>query len=94
VSDLRNELYAIIAAEPRKFLEVCQKCLKGPVLRALKRLIISVIDQPAVIKKILQHLGLWEESHAPPDRGHAEKEIVFDPSYSQITILRPGLRLT
>ena len=27
--------------------------------------IISFIDQPDVIKKILQHLGLWEESHAP-----------------------------
>ncbi len=35
-------------------------------------------------KKILQHLGLWEESHAPPDRGPPEKEITFDPSYSQI----------
>ena len=46
--------------------------------------IISFIDQPEVIKKILQHLGLWEESHAPSDRGPPEKEIVFDPSYSQI----------
>ena len=27
--------------------------------------IVSFIDQPEVIKKILQHLGLWEESHAP-----------------------------
>jgi len=34
------------------------------------------------IKKILEHLGLWEESHAPPDRGPPEKEIAFDPSYS------------
>ena len=31
--------------------------------------IISSIDQRAVIKKILQHMGLWEKSHAPPDRG-------------------------
>ncbi len=46
--------------------------------------IISFIDQGAVIKKILQHLGLWEESHAPPDRGPPEKEITFDPSYSQL----------
>jgi len=46
--------------------------------------IISFIDQPDVIKKILQHLGLWEESHAPPDKAVPEKEIVFDPSYSQI----------
>jgi len=28
--------------------------------------IISLIDQPEVIKKILQYLGLWEESHASP----------------------------
>jgi len=36
--------------------------------------IISFIDQAEVIKKILQHLGLWEESHAPPDRSQEEKE--------------------
>jgi len=46
--------------------------------------IISFIDQPDVIKKILQHLGLWEESHAPPRRDPAIKEIAFDPSYSQV----------
>ena len=23
-------------------------------------------DQPEVIRKILEHLGLWEECHAPP----------------------------
>jgi hypothetical protein len=27
--------------------------------------IISLIDQPDVFKKILQHLGLWEEYHGP-----------------------------
>ena len=40
----------------------------------------------------LQHLGLWEESlrlgsgqaHAPPHRGPPEKEITFDPAYSQL----------
>ena len=46
--------------------------------------IISFIDQAGVIKKILQHLGLWEESHAPPDRNKKEKEITFEPSCSQI----------
>jgi hypothetical protein len=46
--------------------------------------IISFIDQPDVIKKILQHLGLWEESHAPPAIDCAIKEITFDPAYSQI----------
>jgi hypothetical protein len=33
--------------------------------------IISFIEQPDVIQNILEHLGLWEESHAPPDRGRA-----------------------
>ena len=55
--------------------------------------IISFIDQPEVIKKILQRLGLWEESHAPPGRDPPLKEITFrgepqgrtfDPSYSQV----------
>jgi hypothetical protein len=45
-------------------------------------LVISFIDQPDVIKKILQHLGLWEESLAPPGRDPAIKELTFDPSYS------------
>ena len=45
--------------------------------------IISFIDQPDVIKKILHHFGLWEESHAPPDRNRKEEEITFDPSFSQ-----------
>ena len=53
-------------------------------LREPEGRIISFIDEPQVIKKILQHLGLWEESHAPPGRSQKEKEITFDPSYSQI----------
>jgi hypothetical protein len=49
--------------------------------------IISFIDQPEVIKKILQHLGLWEQSQAPPESEPPIKEIKeinFDPSYSQL----------
>jgi hypothetical protein len=46
--------------------------------------IISFIDQPGVIKKILQHIGLWEESHAPPESEPPIQEITFDPSYSQL----------
>jgi len=46
--------------------------------------IISFIDQPDVIKKILKHLGLWEESQAPSERLLAIKEIIFDPSYGSI----------
>jgi hypothetical protein len=45
--------------------------------------ITSFIDLPDVIKKILQHLGLWEESHAPPEKKQI-KEITFDPFYSQL----------
>jgi len=56
---------------------VCVKC-SGEMR------IISFIDQRDVIRKILEHLGLWEESHAPPDRDPPQKEITFDPSYSQL----------
>ena len=57
---------------------------KLTTLRKLEGRIISFIDQPGVIKKILQHIGLWEESHAPPERNPPIKEISFDPSYSQL----------
>ncbi|MBI4490554.1 MAG: hypothetical protein HY694_15835 [Deltaproteobacteria bacterium] len=56
---------------------VCPKC-SGEMR------IISFIDQRDVIRKILEHLGLWEEAHAPPDRGPPQKQITFDPSYSQL----------
>jgi len=46
--------------------------------------IISFIDQPEVIRRILEHLGLWEESHAPPDMETVKREITFDPSYCQL----------
>ena len=35
-----------------------------------------------MIKKILQHLS--EESRAPPDVEPVNREITFDPSYSQL----------
>jgi hypothetical protein len=35
------------------------------------------LTSPGVIKKILQHIGLWEESHAPPERDRPIKEITF-----------------
>ena len=44
--------------------------------------IISFIDQPEVIKKTLQHLDLWEEAQAPPDR--IAPEMTLDLSYSQL----------
>jgi hypothetical protein len=58
--------------------------------------IISFIDQVDVIKKIRQHLCLWEESHAPPESdppGREIKELTIDASYSPINlkILLPQL---
>jgi hypothetical protein len=53
-------------------------------LRGLEGRIISFIDQPDIIKKILQHLGLWEESRAPPGKDPAIKELTFDPSYGSM----------
>jgi len=46
--------------------------------------IIGFIDWAGVIKKILQHLDLWEESQAPPARDPPLKEMTVDPSYSQL----------
>jgi hypothetical protein len=46
--------------------------------------IISFIDHPEVIKKILQRLSLSEESQAPPESEPSIKEMTFDPSYSQL----------
>jgi hypothetical protein len=42
------------------------------ILRKLEVRSISFIDQPDVIKKILEHLGPWEESQAPPDRNQGK----------------------
>ena len=52
---------------------ICPKC-QGEMR------IISCIDQPDVIKKILQHLGLWEESSCPSRKRSSIKEITFDSS--------------
>ncbi len=33
----------------------------------------------------VKYLGLWKQSHTPPDKGSPKvKEIMFDPSYSQL----------
>ncbi len=43
--------------------------------------IISFIDQPQIIKKILKYLGLWEEESArdPPVLPEIPNEIVYVP---------------
>ena len=61
----------------------CQGEMRIICLCVSARRQVSFIDQPDVIKKILQHLGLWEESHAPPDKNQ-KKENTFDSSYSQL----------
>ena len=38
---------------------------------------ISSIDQPEVIRRILEHLGLREESHATPDMEAVKRDIPF-----------------
>ena len=59
----------------------CPKCQgemwfdKFTTLRKPEGRIISFINQPDVIKKILKHLGLLEEFHAPPDRGPLKREM-------------------
>ncbi len=54
--------------------------------------IISFIDQADVIKKILQHLGLWEDCQAPSESAPPReeiKELNFDPSYNQLIFRVP-----
>ena len=58
---------------------ICPKCRK-------EMKIISIIEDKAVIKKILQHHGFWEtRSHDPPicNNPHTP-EFTYDDAYSQI----------
>jgi len=52
----------------------------GEVLDVLS--LCTKCEQPFSDEEV--HLGLWEEAHAPPDRGPPEKEITFGPSYGSI----------
>ncbi len=45
---------------------------------------IKIDELKENVPKTLKHLGLWEESRAPPGRDQGKKEITFDPSYSQL----------
>jgi hypothetical protein len=38
--------------------------------------VISVIEQPEIIKKILKHLGLWERKARPPPKANAPQPNV------------------
>ena len=48
--------------------------------------IIAFIEDEAVIKKILKHIGLWETlNHDPPVRNPTHiPELTYDADYSQI----------
>jgi hypothetical protein len=48
-----------------------------------KRLPNNPLSRFGAIKKILQHLGLWEDAHAPADSDPARAEITLDLSCSQ-----------
>ena len=67
----------------------CPKC-KG----AMK--IISFIDQPGVIKAILQHIGLWDRESRPPPKTKRRHQNIMRTHKSphmtmltRITLLRP-----
>jgi ribosomal protein S27E len=62
---------------------LCPKC-QGPMK------VISFIEDDALIKKVLMHLGLWEtRNHDPPQLNDApvptiETELTYDYTYSQL----------
>ena len=57
---------------------ICPKCQS-------QMKIISVIEDDAVIKKILQHLGLWDaKGHDPPARSSPIREFTYDDAFSQL----------
>lgn len=58
---------------------LCPKC-KGTMK------VISFIEEPAVIRKILVHLDLWDiRNHEPPVKTHAHiPELTYDDEYSQL----------
>jgi len=58
----------------------CPKC-------ASQMRVISVIEQPEIVKKILKHLGLWKKKARPPPKtrvAHKRTDIFIDDSFSQL----------
>ena len=53
---------------------ICPRC------HGLMR-IISLIDDPAVIKKILQHLKLWEVPKRSPPAKTPPRDFTYDPDF-------------
>ena len=45
--------------------------------------VISIIERPDVIKKILRHLGLWDGKARPPPK-NVDPKINIDTSESQL----------
>jgi len=50
-----------------------------------KNEILSFIEEPEIIKKILKHLGLWEMKARPPPKTNApQSNVHIDKSDSQV----------
>ena len=81
-NDSRKFLLSVSHREPK--LPPRSRCQAA--FQSLKRL-TEKADRPCTppfLGRQYQHLGLWEESHALPDRDVPKKEITFDHSHSQL----------
>ena len=73
---MEGELLLLISYEVDPLC--CPKC-RGSMK------IIAVIEQPEIIKKILQHVGLWElKSRPPPRAGPPPEQLHIDYTESQM----------
>jgi hypothetical protein len=69
---------------------ICPKC-QGAMR------IISFIEEPEVIKKILEHLGLWQTNQRPPPKAKREPYPDYSesqlPFYQEVLDHDPGVSL-
>ena len=97
-ADTDNQLPTIIAGEmsSREFRRNWARLIKKiyevdrlvcPKCQGAMR-VISVIEDPLIIKKILKHLGLWETRNhdPPPDNSSYIPELTYDDSDPQIPV--------
>jgi hypothetical protein len=95
-ADADNQLPTIIPGEmsPKEFRQNWARLIKKiyevaplvcPKCQGAMR-VISVIEDPLIIKKILKHLGLWETRNhdPPPENSSYIPELTYDDSDSQI----------
>jgi hypothetical protein len=53
---------------------VCPKC-QGPMT------IISFLEDPAIVKRILLHLNLWEVPERSPPPAALARDFIYDPDF-------------